>query len=112
MKATIYADQYSNYYDPHTKVEFIARVVSRPAGVLNIGVFETDDEKLIEYYTARRNFTVVIAPEEIVYPGPSATKKARILAEVHGIDLETVEGSGAGGRVTVFDVGAAIEKED
>lgn len=47
-------------------------------------------------------------PEEA---GPvDATAAARDLAAEHGIDLRSVEGSGQGGRIVVFDVKAAINE--
>lgn len=41
---------------------------------------------------------------------PDPTKGAKEVAEEHGLDLSTVEGSGKGGRVTKADAEAAIEE--
>lgn len=113
MKATIYCDQHAQLYDTRTKANFMPRLVQTPEGLLNIGVLETDDEELIEHYTGRRNFTVVLEdtePEENT--GPTATDKAFALADEHGIDLSEIVGSGVSGRITVFDVEAAIAEEE
>lgn len=41
-----------------------------------------------------------------------ATDEARALAEAHGIDLSTVQGTGANGRILKKDVEAAIPSEE
>lgn len=112
MKATIYADQHAELYDSRTKAYFDPRLVQTPEGLLHIGVLETEDEKLIEHFQGRRNFTVILEGEELEAEGPGATDKARALAEEHEIDLSEIEGSGVGGRVTLFDVEAAIGREE
>ena len=112
MKATIYSDQHAQLFDTRTKAHFMPRLVQTPEGLLNIGVLETDDEELIEHYTGRRNFTVILEDAELEVPGPNATDKAFELADEHGIDVLEIEGSGVGGRITVFDVEAAIAEEE
>jgi pyruvate/2-oxoglutarate dehydrogenase complex dihydrolipoamide acyltransferase (E2) component len=42
---------------------------------------------------------------------PDATDAARERAEVLGVDLSRVEGSGAGGRITLKDVERAVQRE-
>ena len=39
----------------------------------------------------------------------NATARAQALAAAHGVDLETVTGSGKGGRITVGDVRQAMQ---
>lgn len=43
---------------------------------------------------------------------PEATENAAALAKEHGIDLATITGSGAGGRILVKDVEAMIASGD
>ena len=112
MKATIYSDQHAELFDTRTKAHFHPRVVQTPEGPFHLGVLETDDEELIKHYTGRRNFTVVLEDTELEVPGPNATDKALALADEHALDLVLIEGSGVGGRITVFDVEAAINQEE
>ena len=42
---------------------------------------------------------------------PDATDAARERAKVLGVDLSRVEGSGAGGRITLKDVERTVQKE-
>lgn len=45
-------------------------------------------------------------------PDVSWTDAAKELADEYGIDIATVEGSGAGGNVTKADVQAVVDAED
>lgn len=50
------------------------------------------------------------APSENKAAEPDATDAARELAEEEGVDLASVKGTGADGRITVSDVKAAADK--
>lgn len=55
------------------------------------------------------NFSVTDAGDDAE---DDATESAVELAEANGLDLSTVEGSGAGGRITKGDVEAALNDEN
>ena len=52
------------------------------------------------------------APKHLEVIAHEATEGAVSLAQLHGVDLATVQGSGADGRILVSDVRALISSED
>jgi pyruvate/2-oxoglutarate dehydrogenase complex dihydrolipoamide acyltransferase (E2) component len=50
--------------------------------------------------------------EETTYVNPNATDSAVAAAEELGVDLSSVAGSGAGGRITKGDVANAAKEEE
>lgn len=53
--------------------------------------------------------TTLPAPPVVESAPIDATDAARALAESNGIDLATIEGTGANGRITVGDVRALVD---
>jgi len=87
-----------------------------PANVINPRV-EGDEFVLIACHGIKGNpkyrvRLVDLPPEPEPDPEPDATDAARALAAEHDLDLHSIAGSGADGRVLVRDVRALIDKED
>jgi pyruvate/2-oxoglutarate dehydrogenase complex dihydrolipoamide acyltransferase (E2) component len=73
-----------------------------PEGTWDVPDFNADHEELAEAWANR----------DAGEPAPPATANAIALAEAEGIDLRTIDGTGAEGRITVPDVKGAVEARD
>ena len=84
-----------------------------PANVINPCV-EGDEFVLVACHGTKGNpkHRVRLADLPEPDPEPDATDAARALAAEHDLDLHSIAGSGADGRVLVRDVRALIDKED